>query len=75
MTIDLNILGGKKAVDWKGIFKTGIPLSTCFTERGPEAIQLRASDLPENIRSPSKISAVNIPVPFRGHRVTEGAAK
>jgi len=34
-------------------------LSTCFTERGPEAIQLHASDLPENIRSLSKISAAN----------------
>ena len=43
MTIDSNILGGKKAVNWKGIFKTGMPLSNCFTERGPEAIQLYAS--------------------------------
>ena len=60
MTIDSNILGGKKAVNWKGIFKTGMPLSICFTERGPEAIQLLASDLPENIRSLSKNSAANV---------------
>ena len=61
MTIDSSILEGKKAVNWKEIFKTGImPLSTCFTERGLEAIQLHASDLPENIRSLSKISAANI---------------
>ena len=37
-----------------------MPLSTCFTERGPEAIQLLASDLPENIRSLSKNSAANV---------------
>ena len=67
MTIDSNILGGKKAVNWKGIFKTGMPLSTCFTERGPEAIQLHASDLPENMRFLSKISPVNIPVPLLSH--------
>ena len=60
MTIDSNILGGKKAVNWKGIFKTEMPLSTCFTEPGPEAIQLLASDLPENIRSLSKNSAANV---------------
>ena len=60
MTIDLNILGAKKAVNWKGILETGMPLSTCFTERGPEAIQLLAFDLPENIRPLSKISAANI---------------
>ena len=60
MTIDSNILGDKKAVNWKGIFKTGMPLSTCLTKRGPEAIQLHASDLLENIRSLSKISPVNI---------------
>ena len=53
-------IGGKKAVNWKGIFKTGMPLSTCFTKRGPEAIQLHASDLLENVRSLSKISSVNI---------------
>ena len=60
MTIDSNILGGKKAVNWKGIFKTEMPLSTCFTEPGPEAVQLLASDLPGNIRSLSKNSAANI---------------
>ena len=60
MTIDSNILGDKKVVNWKGIFKTEMPLSTCFTERGPEAIQLLASDLPENIRSLSKNSAANV---------------
>ena len=60
MTIDSNILGDKKADNWKEIFETGMLLSNCFTERGPEAIQLLASDLPENIRSLSKISAVNI---------------
>ena len=36
-----------------------MPLSTCFTVRGPEAIQMHAHDLPENIRS-LKISPVNI---------------
>ena len=36
-----------------------MPLSTCFTERGPEAIQMHTYDLPENIRS-LKISPVNI---------------
>ena len=60
MTIHSNILGGKKAVNWKEIFKTGMLLSTCFTERRPEAIQLHASNLPENIRSLSKISPVKI---------------
>ena len=51
----------KRQLIEKGIFKTGImPLGTCFTERGLEAIQLHASDLPQNIRSLSKISAANI---------------
>ena len=60
MTIDSNILGGKKAVNWEGIFKTGIPLSTYFTKRSPEAIQMHASDLPEKIRSLNKTSPMNI---------------
>ena len=52
----------------------GMPLRTCFTERGREAVQLHASDLPEIIRSLSKISAVNIPVSLIGHQVTAGAS-
>ena len=67
-------MGAKKAVNWKGIFNMGMPLRTCFTERGREAVQLHASDLPENIRSLSKISAVNIPVSLIGHQVTAGAS-
>jgi len=57
---------GKKAVNWEGIFKTGIPLSTYCTKRSPEAIQMHASDLPEKIRSLNKTSPVNILRPRLG---------